>query len=354
MSGGYEHHASRALRFDYAMRLLITGGAGYIGSVVAELAIEAGHATVVIDDLRAGNRAAVPSECRFVHGSIGDRSALDAAFALGPFDAVIHLAAEAAIEASVRDPAVFFRANLVDTLLLLDAMRAHEVRRMVFSSTAATYGEPRHVPIQETHVQQPINAYGESKLMVERCLDWYHRAYGLNAVVFRYFNAAGATWARGESRTHETHLIPLVLDAVAGRRDQFQVFGEAYPTPDGTCIRDYVHVVDIARAHLLALERVDELGLDFFNVGSETGYSVKQVIDVVERVLGTRVPWRAGPPRPGDPAVLVASAGRIRARLGLAPAQPGIEPIILSAWQWRQRYPRGYEPMDSLPPRAAG
>lgn len=332
------------------MRLLITGGAGYIGSVVAELAIEAGHTAVVIDDLRAGNRAAVPPQCRLIQGSIGDASALDAAFALGPFDAVIHLAAEAAIEASVRDPAVFFRANVVDTLALLEAMRARDVRRMVFSSTAATYGEPLEVPIQETHVQRPINAYGESKLMVERCLHWYHRAYGLNAVAFRYFNAAGATEERGESRVHETHLLPLILDAVTGRRGELQMFGDTYPTPDGTCVRDYVHVVDIARAHLLALERVDDLGLDFFNVGSETGYSVRQVIDAVERVLGRRVPWRTARPRSGDPAVLVASADRIRSRLGWNPEHPGIEPIILSAWRWRQRYPNGYGPNPSLRP----
>jgi UDP-glucose 4-epimerase len=322
--------------------LLITGGAGYVGSIVAELAVQAGHSAVVIDDLRSGNREAVPAGCAFVEGSIGDPAALSAAFALGPFDAVVHLAAEAAIEASVSDPAVFFRANLVDTVLLLDEMRARGVFRMVFSSTAATYGEPRTTPIDEEHPQEPINAYGESKLMVERCLRWYHQAYGLKAVSFRYFNAAGATEARGEARPHETHLLPLVLDAVAGRRDPVNVFGASYPTPDGTCIRDYVHVIDIARAHLIALDRMDDLGLDFFNVGSESGFSVKQVIDAVEHVLGRRVPWREAPPRRGDPAVLIASAGRLRQRLGWNPEYPGLEPIIESAWQWRKRHPCGY------------
>ena len=325
------------------MRLLVTGGAGYIGSVVAELALAAGHSVVVIDDLRCGNRSAIPDGCPLVAGSIGDRSALAQAFALGPFDAVVHLAAEAAIEASVTDPAVYFQANLVDSLVLLDAMRAHGVRRLVLSSTAATYGEPRGGTIDESHPQVPINAYGESKLMLERGLPWYHRAYGLNAVVFRYFNAAGATADRGEARPHETHLLPLVLDAAAGRRDAVEVFGMDYPTPDGTCIRDYVHVVDIARAHLLALDRVDDLALDFFNVGSETGYSVMQVIDVVERVVGRPVPWRAAGRRPGDPAVLVASARRLKDRLGWAPVRRGLEPIVESAWRWRERHPRGYD-----------
>jgi UDP-glucose 4-epimerase len=324
------------------MQLLVTGGAGYIGSIVAELAVAAGHGVTVIDDLRCGNRAAVPPECPFVCGRVGDPAALDEAFATGPFDAVVHLAAEAAIEASVTDPAVYFHANLAEGLVLLDAMRAHGVARLVFSSTAATYGEPLAVPIEETHPQQPVNAYGESKLMLERCLPWYHRAYGLRAVVFRYFNAAGATASRGEARAHETHLLPLVLDAVAGRRAEVAVFGTDYPTPDGTCVRDYVHVVDIARAHLLALDQVDDIGLDFFNVGSETGYSVREVIDIVERVLGRPVPWRPASRRPGDPAVLVASAGRLRRRLGWAPQHPGLEPIVRSAWQWRERHPQGY------------
>jgi UDP-glucose 4-epimerase len=324
------------------MRLLITGGAGYIGSVVAELSLTAGHSAVVLDDLRCGNRAAVPEACPFVEGSIGDAAALSRAFALGPFDAVIHLAAEAAIETSVTDPALYFRVNLADSLVLLDAMRAGSVSRLVFSSTAATYGEPHAVPIDETHPQQPINAYGESKLMLERCLTWYHRAYGLKAVSFRYFNAAGATDARGEARPHETHLLPLVLDAVAGRRPVVKVFGTDYPTPDGTCVRDYVHVIDIARAHLMALERIDDLGLAFFNIGSETGFSVRQVIDTVERTLGRPVPWEPAGRRPGDPAVLVASAGLIRQQLGWVPSEPGLESIVRSAWRWREAHPKGY------------
>jgi UDP-glucose 4-epimerase len=324
------------------MKLLVTGGAGYIGSIVAELAVAAGHDVVVIDDLRAGNRPAVPPQCAFVRGSVGDPAALDQAFALGSFDAVLHLAAEAEVEASVTDPAVYFRANLADTLTLLDKMRAHGVNRFVFSSTAATYGEPQTIPMSEDHPQEPINAYGESKLMVETCLRWYHRAYGLRAIAFRYFNAAGATDERGEARSHETHLLPLVLDAVSGRRPPVRVFGTDYPTADGTCVRDYVHVVDIARAHLLAIERMDDLGLASFNIGSETGYSVRQVIDAVERTVGRRVPWEATTRRPGDPAMLVATAQRARRHLGWAPRYPGLEEIVSSAWRWRQRHPDGY------------
>jgi UDP-glucose 4-epimerase len=325
------------------MRLLVTGGAGYIGSVVAELALAAGHDVVVLDDLRAGNRGAVPDACTFVPGAIGDTADLDRVFALGPFDAVLHLAAEAAIEASVVDPGLYFRVNFCDTLTLLDAMRAHGVSRLIFSSTAATYGEPRTVPIDERHSQQPINAYGESKLMVERCLRWYRRGYGLRAIGFRYFNAAGATRDRGEHRRQETHLLPLALDAAAGRRPPLRVFGTDYPTADGTCIRDYVHVVDIARAHLVALDRVDDLGLAFFNLGTEAGYSVREVLESVERVVGRPVPWEPAGRRAGDPAVLVASAREAVRTLHWQPDTGGLATIVESAWSWRTRHPGGYD-----------
>ena len=329
------------------MHLLVTGGAGYIGSIVAELAVAAGHNVVVLDDLRAGNREAVPPSCSLVVGSIDDRSALQACFALGPCDAVLHLAAEAAIEPSVTDPATYFRANLTGGLALLDAMRAHDVGRMVFSSTAATYGEPQHLPMDEDHPQHPINAYGESKLMFETCLRWYHRAYGLRAISFRYFNAAGATTERGEDRPHETHLLPRVLDAVAGRRGPVQVFGTDYATADGTCVRDYVHVIDIARAHLLALDRIDALGLEGFNLGSGTGYTVRQVIDAVHEVVGQPVPWTPAGRRPGDPASLVASAQRAEELLGWVPLR-SLSSIVESAWLWRSRHPHGYRSTTAL------
>jgi UDP-glucose 4-epimerase len=324
------------------MRLLVTGGAGYIGSIVAELAQAAGHDVVVIDDLRAGHRAAVPAGCRFVEGGIGDPAALAQVFGHEAIDAVVHLAAEAAIEASVTDPALFFRTNLTDSLTLIDTMRAHGTNRLVLSSTAATYGEPMSIPMSEDHQQKPINAYGESKLMLETCLRWYHRAFGLKAIAFRYFNAAGASETRGEDRPCETHLLPLALDAAAGRRPALKVFGHDYPTDDGTCVRDYVHVIDIARAHLLALDKIDELGLDFFNIGSETGYSITQVLAAVERTIGRPVPWEPAARRTGDPAALVASAARATARLGWRPLHSGLEPIIESAWTWRQAHPRGY------------
>jgi UDP-glucose 4-epimerase len=324
------------------MKLMVTGGAGYIGSVVAELAVAAGHDVVVIDDLRAGHRAAVPAGCRFVEGGIGDPAALAQVFEPGPIDAVVHLAAEAAIAESVADPALFFRVNLTDSLTLLDTMRRYGTSRFVLSSTAATYGEPRSVPMREDHPQLPINAYGESKLMLEKCLQWYHRAFGLKAIAFRYFNAAGATADRGEDRPRETHLLPLALDAAAGRRAPLQVLGNDYPTADGTCVRDYVHVVDIARAHLLALGHLDDIGLDFFNIGSEHGYTVREVIDAVERTIGRPVPWIPAPRRTGDPASLVASAERARTRLGWTPLHSGLEPIIESAWRWRCDHPRGY------------
>lgn len=324
------------------MNLLVTGGAGYIGSIVAELAVQAGHTVVVLDDLRAGSRAAVPPACTLIEGSIGDASALRQAFALGPYFAVLHLAAEAAIEESTTNPALYFQVNLVDSLTLVDAMRAAGVDRLVLSSTAATYGEPHHVPMTEDHPQRPVNAYGESKLMLETALAWYHRAYGLKTVAFRYFNAAGATGERGEARRHETHLLPLALDAVAGLRPPLRVFGTDYATPDGTCVRDYVHVADIARAHLLALDRIDDLGLAFFNIGSETGYSVREVLAAVERTVGRPVPAVDAPRRPGDPAVLVASAARARTELGWTPQSSGLDAIIASHWAWRQRHPQGY------------
>jgi UDP-glucose 4-epimerase len=324
------------------MQLLVTGGAGYIGSVVCELAVAAGHGVVVVDDLREGSAAAIPPACRFVQGRVGDRAVLDAAFGAGPVDAVLHLAAEAAVAPSMTDPSPFFHVNVVEGLVLLDAMRAYGCSRLIFSSTAATYGEPQFSPITERHPQVPINAYGASKLMFETCLRWYHRAYGLRVVGFRYFNAAGATASRGEARRQESHLLPLAIDAALGRRAPLRVFGTDYDTRDGTCVRDYVHVADIARAHLQALACVDALGLEFVNLGSEHGFTVLEIVAAVEQVVGTRVPWQPAPRRTGDPGVLVASANRARDALEWTAPASGIEAIVSSAVRFRRDHPFGY------------
>jgi UDP-glucose 4-epimerase len=324
------------------VHLMITGGAGFIGSVVAECALEAGHAVTVLDSLVDGSRGAVQKGCRFVHCDIGSRDALDAAFGEHPVDAVVHMAAEATIATSMTDPARYFDQNVVRALTLLDVMSRHSVSRIVFSSTAATYGEPRAVPIDESHPLSPINAYGESKLMFERCLHWYHRAYGFKVVALRFFNAAGATADHGEARQCETHLIPLVFSAALGQRPAINVFGTDYPTPDGTCVRDYVHVVDIAGAHLAALADIDTIGFDVFNVSGESGHSVLEVIDAVESVIGRPVPRAFMPRRPGDPAVLVASSEKLRRRLGWQARHSSLHTIIDSAWRWRMRFPSGY------------
>ncbi|MFN8057825.1 MAG: UDP-glucose 4-epimerase GalE [Vicinamibacterales bacterium] len=324
------------------MNLVVTGGAGYIGSVVAELAEGAGHDVLVVDNLQEGNRQAVPKGCEFVEGHVGDPAVLAKAFGWRPIDAVIHLAAEAAIEFSVTDPGRFFRCNVVEGVALLDAMRQHDVKRMIFSSTAATYGEPHELPIPEDHPQRPINAYGDSKLMFEHILRWYRQAYGLRSISFRYFNAAGATRERGEARKVETHLIPRVLDVALGSRPAMSVYGTDYNTRDGSCVRDYVHVVDIATAHLLALDAIDRLELGFFNIGSETGYTVLEVIKATERVLGRPIATKLEPRRAGDPASLVASAQRVREVLGWKPRYPALDDIIASAWEFRRTHPHGY------------
>ncbi len=324
------------------MNLVVTGGAGFVGSVVAEFASAAGHDVTVIDNLQDGHPAAVPAGCRLVTADFGDERMLDDVLGSAPFDAVIHLAAEANVSTSMTDPAKYFVANVEKGIRLLEAMRRHRVPRMVFSSTAATYGEPRAVPISEDHPLTPIRAYGESKLMFERCLAWYCRAYGLRAIALRYFNAAGATALRGEDRKEETHLIPLVFAVAQGKRPVLDVFGTDYPTADGTCVRDYVHVADIARAHLAGLARIDDIGFDFFNVAGESGHSVLEVVKAVETVIGKAIPTASRARRLGDPAVLVASAAKLRSTLGWKPEQSSLEAIVESAWQWRLRFPEGY------------
>jgi UDP-glucose 4-epimerase len=289
---------------------------------------------VVIDNLSHGHRDAVHPEASFLEGDLLDREWLFAQVRESAPDAVVHLAAEALIDVSVRDPGRFFRANVTAGLNLLDAMVAAGVLRIVFSSTAAVYGEPESVPIREDATLRPVNSYGESKLMFERAMAWYTRAHGLRHISLRYFNACGATERAGERHEPETHLIPILLDVALGTRDAVRLFGTDYDTPDGSCIRDYVHVRDIADAHLHCLARIDNIEPTAFNLGNGSGYSNRQVIEAVERVTGRRVTVVEAPRRPGDPARLVASADRIGHQLGWRPAMPDLDSMIASAWAW--------------------
>jgi len=325
------------------MRVLVTGGAGYIGSVVVEKLLEDKHFVVAYDNLAKGHRAAVSSEATFVEADLLDTERLTAVLREHRIEAVIHMAADSLVGESVTDPAKYYRNNVVAGLALLNAMRECEVRRIVFSSTAAVYGEPEKQPIEERDVLQPTNPYGESKLAFEKALRWYDQAYNLRYATLRYFNAAGATETHGESHDPETHLIPLVLQAAAGRREFVEIYGTDYPTRDGTCVRDYIHVGDLARAHILALGKVDG-GSRIYNLGcGGDGYTVREVIEVARQVTGRDVPVRESKRRAGDPAVLVASSARIKEELGWSPVQGDLREIIGSAWSWMQRHENGYE-----------
>jgi UDP-glucose 4-epimerase len=322
------------------MRLLVTGGAGYIGSVVAQQLLDRGHDVAVLDDLSRGHRAAVPQGARLLEVSLTDLEGTSDALAEG-FDGVLHFAALALVEESVAHPERYHRGNFVGTLNLLDAMRERGIKRLVFSSTCATYGEPEQVPMPETLPTNPVNAYGNSKLAVDRMIGDECRANGLGAISLRYFNVAGAYGELGEDHYPETHLIPLVLQAAAGTREHVSVFGTDYPTEDGTAIRDYIHVEDLGRAHLLALDAIEPGRHVIYNLGNGLGFSVRQVIEAARRVTGREIPVREEPRRPGDPAQLVASSERIREELGWTP-EKDLETMIADAWAWRQAHPDGY------------
>jgi UDP-glucose 4-epimerase len=315
------------------MRVLVTGGAGYIGSGVVEDLLASGHRAVVYDNLYKGHRDAVHPQAEFVEADLLDAGALRAA--LRGVDAVVHMAAHALVGESVREPAKYYGNNLAASLALADAMREHGVRWLVFSSSAAVYGESARQPIEETDAMAPTNPYGETKLAFENALRWYSAAYRLSSISLRYFNAAGATaWCR-ERHEPETHLVPLVLQAAAGRIPEVTIFGADYPTPDGTCVRDYIHVSDLARAHVRAVEALagGHAG-GAYNLGcGGSGYSVKQVIDVARAVCGRDIPVRVGPRRAGDPAVLVASSERIVRELGWRPRLQDLREIVRSAWE---------------------
>jgi UDP-glucose 4-epimerase len=325
-----------------SLNILVTGAAGYIGSICSEILLARGHQVVALDNLQEGHRSAVPPAAAFIHADLGDRAQIEKAFSAHKIDAVMHFAGEALVAKSVREPSTFYAANVGCGVNLLDAMVRHGVNKLIFSSTAATYGEPEIVPIPEDHKKAPINPYGKSKLRFEELLADYRGYTGLKYVTVRYFNAAGASQERGENHRVETHLIPRVLDTALGNYPELEIFGFDYPTPDGTCVRDYIHVLDIADSHVLALEQIDHVPGEAFNVGTTSGYSNLQVVQAAERITGRKVPHRLSPRRPGDPATLVASNEKLQRMLGWEPKHSSLEEIIQSAWAWRGKYPHGY------------
>ncbi|HXG92644.1 MAG TPA: UDP-glucose 4-epimerase GalE [Blastocatellia bacterium] len=325
------------------MRILVTGGAGYIGSVVSEELVRDGHEVIVYDNLYKGHLGAVVEGAPFIQADLMDGNTLRRTLTNYQVEAVIHMAADALVGESVHNPAKYFRNNVVGGLSLLDAMVDCNVKRLVFSSTAAVYGEPAKQPIEETDPTNPTNPYGESKLIFERVLSWYERAYKLRYASLRYFNAAGATRRCGESHEPETHLIPIILETAIGRREVVEIYGDDYPTRDGTCVRDYIHVVDLARAHILALTILDTRS-EIYNLGcGGEGYTVREVVEAAREVTGLEIPVRVSSRRAGDPAMLVASSEKIKRELGWQPAMQDLREIILSAWMWMQQHPNGYE-----------
>lgn len=322
------------------MRVLVTGGAGYIGSVVAQQLLRAGHQVVILDNLSNGHAQAVPPGAELCVGEVGDRALLDRV--LPGSEAVLHFAASIEVGESMQNPVKHLRNNTANAFLLFEAMLEHGVKKLVFSSTAALYGNPSRVPILETDPIQPSSAYGESKALVERALPWLHSQSGLRYASLRYFNAAGGCADRGEDHHPETHLIPIILEVAQGKRPHVSIFGDDYPTRDGTCVRDYIHVEDLASAHVLALGALEERTALIYNLGNGVGFTVKEVVEVVRQVTGHPIPVQTAPRRAGDPAELVASSEKIRSELGWSARFPDLESIVSSAWAWRSAHPDGY------------
>ncbi|MEK7676017.1 MAG: UDP-glucose 4-epimerase GalE [Verrucomicrobiota bacterium] len=321
------------------MNVFVTGGAGYIGSVCVEELLKAGHGVTVLDNLSEGHRSAVDSRAAFIEGSMGDGPKILEALRQAKPEVIIHFAAHALVGESMANPGKYFQNNVASGLCLLEAAIETGVKRFVFSSTCATYGPPDRMPISEDTPQRPINPYGESKLMFEKMLQWYHWIHGLEFVAFRYFNAAGASEKFGEHHRHETHLIPNVLKVALGQSSHCEIFGTDYPTPDGTCIRDYIHIIDLAQAHILAMAPGQQ---GFFNLGNGEGYSVREVIKTCEKVSGQRISALEKPRRAGDPPRLIASADKAFRELGWKPRYPKLEEIVGSAWRWHKSHPQGY------------
>lgn len=319
------------------MNLLVTGGAGYIGGTVSRILLRAGHTVTIYDNLCHSKRTAVPEGATFIQGDLADRPLLEKTLAEGRFDGVMHFAALIEAGESMQKPEIYFRNNTAATLTLLEAMVATKTLKLVFSSTAACYGEPESVPILEDARLKPTNTYGESKLLVEQMLPWFNQIHGLRYASLRYFNVAGAIEGYGEAHEPESHLIPLILDAAMGRRESIKIFGTDYSTSDGTCVRDYIHISDLADAHLLALQSLDSQKKAIYNIGNGEGFTVRQVINSVQRVTGKTVKVIEEPRRDGDPAVLVASSAKIQKDLGWKPQYPQLDQIIESAWKWHQQ-----------------
>ena len=324
------------------MRVLVTGGAGYIGSVVTQELIRSRHKVVAYDNLSNGYRAAVPVEAEFVQGDIADEKKLDRILNSFSIEAVMHLAASIEAGESMKTPERYFRNNSANTLNLLEVMLRQGIKRLVFSSTAALYGNPASIPIREEDPLRPTNVYGESKLLVEQMLAWFHKIHGLRYASLRYFNASGAAGELGEAHKPESHLIPLILQVASGKRESISIFGTDYPTPDGTCIRDYIHVSDLASAHLLALEALGSHDKLIYNLGNGKGFSVREVVTMAREVTKHAIPAVESPRRAGDPAVLVASSEKIQRELQWKAQYQDMKKIIASAWQWHQCHPDGY------------
>lgn len=321
------------------MKIFVTGGAGYIGSICVEQLLDRGHTVAVFDNLTEGHRAAVDPRATFYEADLADREAVSRAVGEFAPDAAMHFAANALVGESMTNPSKYFRNNVSHGINLLDALIEHGVKRFVFSSTCATFGIPEKMPIDESLPQRPINPYGESKLMFERILRWYDEIHGLRFTALRYFNAAGASRKFGEDHRVETHLIPNVLKVALGQKDAVEIYGTDYETPDGTCIRDYIHIMDLADAHIRALDR-NESG--FFNLGTGGGTSVREVIRCCEQISGVKIPVVERPRRPGDPPRLIAGSDKIRRELGWEPQYQNIEAIVRSAWVWHVQHPQGY------------